>query len=71
MILFYSGGSAIIETSIRNPPPSIMNSYYLSYPMKDGKPESRLRDLIAIRSGKPLPKRRKKKGKAKGANKGQ
>jgi hypothetical protein len=65
MIVFFSGGSAIVETSVRNPPPAIMLTYFQSHAYKSGKPEARLAKLIALRAKskkKGTPKCKSKSG---------
>jgi hypothetical protein len=62
MILYFSGGSAIVETSQKNP--AIMLSYFVNVNLANNKPDSRLRKAIAIRSAKKCKSKpsKKKKG---------
>lgn len=55
MRIFHAGGSPIVETSMHKP--AIMASAYVD--AKNGRPNSRLKKLLALRS-KDLKKKRKK-----------
>lgn len=46
MIVFFSGGSPIVETTL--PDPAVMLSYFVD--VKSGKPASRMRQIMAIRT---------------------
>jgi hypothetical protein len=45
MRIYFSGGSPIVETALKNP--SIMLSYYVN--VKKGKPDARTKKLLTLR----------------------
>lgn len=57
MKIYFSGGSPIVETALKNPP--IMPTFLTD--VKNGKPCSRLARLIEIRKKAKLKKRKRKK----------
>lgn len=64
MRVYFSGGSPIAETGLRDPPADIMLSYYVDTRAKRTKPNARMREIFKAREKRKELKRGKSKGKA-------
>ena len=63
MRVFYSGGSPIAETGLRNPAADIMLSFWVDTRAKKTEPNARMRAIFQVREEKKRGQKRKAKGK--------
>lgn len=57
MILYFSGGSPIVEVTL--PEPHVMLSYYVDVKPKTGKTSKRMAEIMRLRAEAKKPKVRK------------
>lgn len=69
MRIFFSGGSPIAETGLRDPPADIMLSYYVDTRAKMTKPNARMNEIFKAREKRKQGEKRKAKGKGKAGRK--